>query len=91
LAPVEAVPPVTGTRWLVPTWDDAIDACIAEGDGPARASDAMAQSPALASDPAVSPLESALLAGVAVGLWGTWEIQSRKDRRRWWSFRHIRL
>jgi hypothetical protein len=79
--PVEAVPLVTVSRSPLPTWDDAIDAYIAEGDGPARSSDALEQWPAITIDLAVSPLESTLLAGTAVALWGAWEVRSRKDDR----------
>jgi hypothetical protein len=90
-APVEAVPLVTVSRSLLPTWDDAIDAYLAEGNGPARSSQAVAQSPAVTSDPAVSALDSALLAGTAVVRWGTWEIRSRKDGRRRSYLRRIGL
>jgi hypothetical protein len=81
-APVEDVPLVTVSRSPLPTWDDGIEAYIAEGDGKARSSQAVAQSPAMMIDPAVSPLESTLLAGTAVALWGAWEVRSRKDDRR---------
>jgi hypothetical protein len=64
------------------TWDDAIDAYIADGHEPARSSDAPAQPPAVATDPALSTLDAALTAGVAVALWGSWEIRSRRDNRR---------
>jgi hypothetical protein len=65
-APAEAVPPVTVTRSPLPTWDDAIDAYVAESHEPARPSQAVAQSPADTTAPALSPLDSALLAGTAV-------------------------
>jgi hypothetical protein len=81
-APVEATPHGTGTRVLLSTWDQAIDAYIAEGDAPARYSADEAGSLAIASDPPASPLDSALLAGTAVALWGAWEVRSRKDERR---------
>jgi hypothetical protein len=81
-APVEDVPLVTVSHSPLPNWDDAIEAYVAQSDGPAWSSRAVAQSPAVAIDPAVSPLESALLAGTAVALWGAWEARSRKDERR---------
>jgi hypothetical protein len=81
-APVEAAPSITATRLLLPTWDSAIEAYIAQSDEPARSSDAVAPSPAITSNPPVSPLDSALLAGTAVALWGAWEVRSRKDDRR---------
>jgi hypothetical protein len=90
-APVEAAPPAAVTRSPLPTWDEAIDAYIAEGDEPLQSLNALAQSPAVAIEPAVSPLESALLAGAAVVLWGAWEVQSRKDHRRRLHWRRIGL
>jgi hypothetical protein len=76
----QAAPIVSSS--LLRSWDDAIDAHIAEGHELARPLDALAQSPAVAIEPAVSPLESALLAGAALAVWGAWEVRSRKDDRR---------
>ena len=67
---------------LLRSWDDAIDAYVAEGDAPARSTEPVVQSLDRASDPAVSSLDSALLAGVAVALWASWEVRSRTDDRR---------
>ena len=58
-APVEAAPVVTHS--LLRSWDDAINAYVAEGDEPAWLADAVAQSPAVAADPSASTLESMLL------------------------------
>jgi hypothetical protein len=67
---------------LLRSWDGAIEAYVAEGDAPARAAEVVAQSPAVATDPTLSPLESTLWAGAAVALWGAWELRPRKDDRR---------
>jgi hypothetical protein len=77
-APAEAVPPVIVTHSPLQNWDDAIDAYVAESDEPVRSS----QAPAVATEPALSPPDSALLAGAAVALWSAWEVRSRKDDRR---------
>jgi hypothetical protein len=90
-APVEAVPLATVARSPLQTWDDAIGAYVAESDSPARSWDALAQSPAVTTDPADSPLESTRLAAAAVALWGAWEVRSRKDKRRKSFLRRLRL
>jgi hypothetical protein len=82
---------VTVTRSPLPTWDDAIDAYVAENEEPARSSQAVAQSPAVTTHPALSPLESTLWSGAAVALWGAWEVRSRKDERRRSYLRRISL
>jgi hypothetical protein len=80
------------SRSILQAWDVAIDACVAEGGGSARSSNAVAPSPpAIATDPALSPLEATLLGGAVVVLWGAWEVRSRKDDRHRSSLRHIGL
>jgi hypothetical protein len=43
------------------------------------------------ADPAASTLDSTLLTGTALALWGAWEMRSRKDDRRRSYLRHISL
>jgi hypothetical protein len=91
-APVEAAPIVIVTDRLTAVWDNAIDAYVAGCDEPAWLADALAQAPDAAADPSASTVESTLLAGAAVALWGTWEVRSRRDDRRRRSYlRHIGL
>ena len=90
---VEAAPIVTATRFLPGVWDDALHAYIAQGDEAAWPADAVAQPPDVAADPSASTLKSTLMTVAAVALWGTWEVQSRRDdhRRRRSYLRHIGL
>jgi hypothetical protein len=76
-APVESAPVITHA--LLRGWDDAITACVADGDESFRPASAVSQSPAVVTGPPASALESTLMAGVAVALWGCWEVRSWRD------------
>jgi hypothetical protein len=83
-APVEAAPIMTVpfSRSLLRTWDDAITAHVAEGDTPSWPTDTVVPPRSYVGEPSATALDATLMAGVAVALWGAWEIRSWRDDRR---------
>jgi hypothetical protein len=83
----EGGPPLVETaplaaRSVLRAWDEAIPACVAEDHGLAWPSAAVAMSAAPMVELPHPSSEQTLMAGLAVALWGTWEMRCRKEERR---------
>ena len=67
---------------LLPTWDDAIEAYLAEGNDSAGAGTTREPSLDVETERQESAVAASLMAGIAITLWSSWEVRSRLDDRR---------